>query len=171
MGMYPGGNLIKLSPTVATAAYGAADVIFDKQELKGIVPSRGGCSILHNITMYIDAAVSADDFALMFFDNDTGIGAAANDAVSGITDDEFQATGLIGAITFDTGNNGFSVGNGMVICMGTQIAAGNIKGSSMLLKAAEGKTSIWVAMISIGGSLDMDDADGMDLTFGVQYLG
>ena len=51
MGMYPGGNLIKLSPTVATAAYGAADVIFDKQELKGIVPSRGGSSLLYNISI------------------------------------------------------------------------------------------------------------------------
>ena len=67
--MYPGGNLVKLSPSDLNAsAYTEGDVIFAKAELKNAVPSRGGCSVLKTVTMYVEGAVAADDFALLFFD-------------------------------------------------------------------------------------------------------
>ena len=68
--MYPGGNLIKLSPTdLSAAAYTEGDIIFAKAELKNAVPSRGGCSILRNVTAFVEGAVTADDLTLLFFDN------------------------------------------------------------------------------------------------------
>ena len=172
MGMYPGGNIIKIQPTVDTAAYGNTDVIFDKQELKNIVPSRGGCSLLHHVSIATDAGDSTDDFAVMFFDNDTGIGAAQQAATSGITVAEFQAAGFIGAITWDGGNNAFSCGATYIYHPGQQNNPNGVPNlMPMCLKAAEGKTSIWVSLISIGGTLDLTSADGLDMTFGVQYLG
>ena len=53
MGMYPGGNLVKLSPSdLVAAAYTAQDVIFAKAELKNVVPSRGGCSLLKSLVCF-----------------------------------------------------------------------------------------------------------------------
>ena len=41
----------------------------------------------------------------------------------------------------------------------------------MLIKAAEGKTSIWVACIQYAGTLDLTDRDSITCTFGFEYLG
>ncbi len=163
--MYPGGNIIKVSPTISTDAYGSSDLIFDKQEIKNAVPSRGGCSLLRTISIY--ANVNTDvDIGLMFFDNDTSIGAGTNEALTNITDAEFQAAGFIGATAFDGNNASFGVGNQKVYT-----SRGSIDiGIPMLLKAPEGETSIWFVAMTIAGTPTYA-ADGLDFTFGVQYLG
>ena len=43
--------------------------------------------------------------------------------------------------------------------------------SGMFIKAAEGKTSIWVSMFQHASTLDLVDTDSIDLTFGFRYLG
>ena len=67
MGMYPAGNIIKVSPTMDTSAYGAADLLFDKQEIANCVPSRGGVSLLRNISLHADITTDVD-IVVMFFD-------------------------------------------------------------------------------------------------------
>ena len=167
MGMYPGGNIIKVSPTVDTSAYGAADLVFDKQEIKNAVPSRGGSSILVSMSLYAGTTTDTN-LGILFFDNDTSIGAAANEAITNVSDAEFQAAGFIGAVELDGAESTISVGNGLVYFPGTNNSSN--AGFPALLKAADGKTSIWFIAVTKGGTPTYA-ANGLDFTFNVQYLG
>ena len=168
--MYPGGILIKPSTPVDTSAYAAGDLLFDKVELKNAVPSRGGCSKLVSLSMYNEDGVANEDFLVMFFDNEKSLGISANAATSGISDTTFKAAGFIGACLLDGGESGYNVGNGRAISL-----PGNTdKGSSlpMLVQAAGGETSIWVAVIVITDTPDYATAaDGCKMAFGFEYLG
>jgi len=166
--MYPAGNLVKLSPSdLVGAAYTEGDVIFAKAELKNAVPSRGGCSMLHTISMFVEGAVSNDDFTLLFFDNSTDLGEPAADPASDITADEFRTASCIGSIELDQSVNSVAVANGLLYSSSDEKG----KRGPVFLKAANGETSIWVAMIQQGGTLDLTDTDSITLTFGFEYLG
>ena len=167
MGMYPGGNLIKLAPSdLNAAAYTEGDIIFAKAELKNAVSSRGGCSILRSVTAFVEGAAADDDLALLFFDNSTALGEPAADPASDITADEFRTASCIGAIRWD-GTNALSVANGLLYS-GTD---NDYSAEPLFLKAADGETSIWVACIQWQGTLDLTDTDSITLTFGFEYLG
>ena len=167
MGMYPGWNIIKVSPTIDTSAYGAADLVFDKQEIKNAVPSRGGSSILISMSVYANVTTDVD-LGILFFDNSTSIGANANDALTDISDAEFQAAGFIGAVELDGNESGYSIGNGRIYCPGTNNSSN--AGFPALLKAAQGETSLWFVAVTKGGTPTYA-ANGLDFTFNVQYLG
>jgi len=167
MGMYPGGNIIKVSPTIDTSAYGAADLIFDKQEIKNAVPSRGGCSILVNMSIWANPTTDVD-LGVLFFDNSTSIGANANDALTEITDAEFAAAGFIGAVELDGAESTIHLGNSLVYFSGTNNSSN--AGFPTLLKAAGGETSLWFIAVTKGGTPTYA-ASGLDFTFNLQYLG
>ena len=168
MGNYPAGNIIKVVPTLDTSAYGANDLLFDKQEIKNIVPSRGGSSLIHNISIYADISTDVD-ISLLFFDNDTGIGANANEAMTQITDGEFKAAGFIGGIQYDCAQHDINVGNG--IAYSSPGGDGRPAfGFPFLVKALEGKTSIWFAATNTSGTPTYA-ATSLSFTFNVQYLG
>ena len=169
MGMYPGGNLIKLAPSdLNAAAYTEGDIIFAKAELKNAVSSRGGCSILRSVTAFVEGAAADDDLALLFFDNATDLGAAADAASTDITADEFRTASCIGGMEFNGGTQAYNVGNGLLYLSSLNGEDGS---SPLLLKAAEGETSIWVAAINYAGTVDLTDTDSITLTFGFEYLG
>ena len=165
--MYPGGNVIKVSPTIDTSAYGAADLVFDKQEIKNIVPSRGGSSILVSMSIYASTTTDTN-LGILFFDNSTSIGAAANEAITNVSDAEFQAAGFIGAVELDGAESAINVGNGLIYFAGTNNSSN--AGFPTLLKAADGETSLWFVAVTMGGTPTYS-ANGLDFTFNVQYLG
>ena len=165
--MFPGGNLIKLSPSdLVAAAYTAQDVIFAKHELKNAVPSRGGCSILRNATMFVEGGAGDDDLMLLFFDNSTDLGEPAADPSTDITADEFRAASCIGAMVWD-GATATDVGTGLLY---TGLDS-DFKSAPIFIQAAGGETSIWVACIQYAGTLDLTDTDSITCTFGFEYLG
>ena len=167
MGTYPGGTVLKLSPTMDTDAYGATDLLFDKQELKNAVGSRGAASLLQNISVFDNTATDVD-MGILFFDNATSLGADANDAVTNISDAEFQAAGFIGAVELNFGEIGFATANGSIYT-----SPGNTdkrSGLPLLLQAPSGSTSIWVAAVTLSGT-PAYAADSLDFTFNIQYLG
>ena len=165
---YPGGNIIKVSPTISTDAYGATDLVFDKQEIKNVVPSRGGCSKLISMSMYAD--VTGDfDIAIVFFDNSTTLGIAANAALSGISDAVFKASGFIGAVKLDGGDSTINIQNGFLYVSPSN--SDKIGALPLLLKAANGETSIWFAAMMTSGTPTYEATDGLQFTFNVEYLG
>ena len=168
--MYPAGNLVKIAPTVTGSAISAGDIVFVKNEIKNAVSSRGGCSLLHTITAFVEGAVSGDDLTLLFFDNSTALGAAINDPASDITADEFRTAACIGMININGDTSAIAAGNGRIYSNQPNPKAANGFGASpVFIKAAEGETSIWVAMIQPSGTLNMVDTDSMTLTFGFEY--
>ena len=167
MAKYPGGNLIKLSPSdLVAAAYTAQDVIFAKAELKNAVSSRGGCSLLRSATMFIEGAATDDDLILLFFDNSTDLGEPAADPSTDVTADEFRAASCIGALKWD-GARATDVGTGLLY---TGVDS-SFSSNPVFIKAADGETSIWVACVQYTATLDLVDTDSITCTFGFQYLG
>ena len=51
MGAYPGGNIIRVTPTLSTDAYAQNDVLTNATEIPNAVSSRGGVSKLINISI------------------------------------------------------------------------------------------------------------------------
>ena len=170
MGMYPGGNIIKITPTVTADTYGATDVIFDKQEIPNIVPSRGGTSLLRNVSVHADVSTDVD-LAILFFDNSTSVGAVPNNATTAINDAEFQAAGFIGGMNLDGGENAISIGNGLLYMSSLgNASAGAVGNLPLLLSAAAGETSIWFTAHTLSGTPTYD-ANSLSFTFNVEYLG
>ena len=170
--MYPGGNLIKLSPSDLTAtAYTEGDVIFAKAELKNAVPSRGGCSMLRTVTAFVEGAATADDLTLLFFDNSTGLGEPAADPASDITADEFRTASCIGGLTLNGCTALGAIANGILYSNTSAIDSSSYSTAPVFIKAAEGKKSIWVAMVQLAGTLDLEATDSITLTFGFEYIG
>ena len=172
MGMYPGGNIVKLTPSDLTGtAYTQGDIIFAKNEIKNAVPSRGGCSLLYSVTAFIEGATADDDLTLLFFDNSTDLGEPAADPASDISADEFRAASCIGMINFHGEHSVVSVGNGLLYSNEPMQNSSSFGASPVFIKAADGERSIWVAMIQPVSDLDLEDTDSISLTFGFKYLG
>ena len=167
MKMYPPGNMVKLSPSdLNAAAHTSGDVIFTKHELKNAVPSKGGCSILKSVSMFVEGAAADDDLVLLFFDNSTALGEPTADPASDITADEFRTASCIGHLWFD-GSHSVSVANGLLY----QNHSDQYGLGDTFIKAANGETSIWVSCIQKAGTLDLTDTDSITCTFGFEYLG
>ena len=163
------GIVITPSITVSTDAYAANDLLFDKVELSNAVSVKGGVSKLTSVFMYNEDGVAAEDFLVLFFNNSTSIGVNANEAVSGITDAEFKASGFIGSCFLNGGETGYSVGNGRIL----SLPGNSDKGPNLpiLVQAANNSTSIYVAVIVITDTPDYASAsDGCKMTFGFEYL-
>ena len=169
MKMYPPGNMVKLSPSdLNAAAHTSGDVIFTKHELKNAVPSKGGCSILKSVSMFVEGAAADDDLVLLFFDNSTDLGEPAADPASDITADEFRTASCIGMMKLDAGNQSTVVANGRLYTNSVTVLGDS---AGILVKAADGETSIWVACVQYAGTLDLTDTDSITCTFGFEYLG
>ena len=65
MGMYPGGNVIKITPTIVADDNADNDVAFNWVELKGVSASKGIATKLQSIAMY-DADDSAAGIEFIF---------------------------------------------------------------------------------------------------------
>ena len=131
--MYPAGNLVKIAPTVINSAIAAGDIVFTKTEIKNAVSSRGGCSLLHTVTAFVEGAVSGDDLALLFFDNSTALGAAIDDPASDITADEFRTASCIGMININGDTSAIAAGNGRIYSNQPNPKATNAHGAAPLL--------------------------------------
>tara|TARA_Y100001963_G_scaffold117143_1_gene162955 strand:- start:72 stop:572 length:501 start_codon:yes stop_codon:yes gene_type:complete len=166
MGTFPGGNVIRVKPTLDTSAYSAADLLFDKVEIPNFASSRGGASELVSISIHYDGSTDVD-LTLMFFQNSTSLGANANDAASDISDSEFRAAAFQGAVYMEYGGASVTCGSGRIYIANSN--TDNIMGLPLVLQAGEGSRSIWFAVINTGTPTYA--ADSLEFTFNVKYLG
>jgi hypothetical protein len=167
MGMYPGGNVIRVTPTLDTSAYAGHDLLFDKVEIPGFTSSRGGVSELVSISIHSKTSTDVD-LTIMFFDNSTGLGANANDATSEITAAEFRTASFQGSVLMDHGGASVSPGNGRIYMSNSNVD--NIMGLPLVLKSGEGSTSVWFAVSNTDSSTPTYAADGLEFTFNVKYI-
>ena len=168
MGTYPGGNVIRVAPTLSTDAYSGHDLLFDKVELPNFTSSRGGVSELVSISIH--SKINTDvDLTIMFFDNSISLGANANQATSQISDDEFRAAGFQGAAFMEYGGASVSNGSGRIYLSNSN--TDNIMGLPLVLKSGEGTRSVWFAVTNTDSSTPTYDDAGLEFTFNVKYLG
>jgi len=171
MGMYPGGNVIRVTPTLSTDAYTAHDVLFDATEIPNVVASRGGISKLINITIHTDLTTDFD-LDLVFMETQTNLGTINEDAGTGSlwTDALARASKILGVVTFDMSNGIVDLVNNEIITYTGNTEVNMMNQLPMLLKAEDGETSVYVAGM-IRGAGPTFGADDLQFIFHVEYLG
>jgi len=170
---YPGGNIIRVTPTLDTSAYANNDVFFNATEIPNAVSSRGGVSKLHAISI-LNEDDTAHDFDLVLMQVQTDLG-TINEAIgSGSlwTNALAKAAKVIGVIKIDWTDNNVDLVNNLVYTHSGGVgAADSSAGISlpMILNSEGGSTSIYVAGVSRGGT-PTTAADDYEIAFHIEYL-
>lgn len=165
--MFPGGNVVRVTPTLHAASSTDNDVLFQTTEIPNAVSSRGGVSKLTNISFTCKQALLLNiDLIIMEvstdFNNGT-LGAALN-----ISDSDLVSCKPLCALNW--GGVPITL-NGNEINDFTSDAAANDPGQlPILLKAEEGSTSVYFTAIDRDGGDTFVDGD-LTFTFSIEYLG
>ena len=168
---FPGGNVIRVTPTLDTSAYDANDVMFDSTEIPNAVASRGGVSRLLGITL-LNLDDAANDIELVFTEKQANLGTVGSAVASGSlwTNALAKASKVLGIIQIDHSDNNIDLINNLIYSTFKSNAGDAASGNHwpMLLKADEGSTSVYFAGKSIG--TPTTPADGYEFIFHIEYL-
>tara|TARA_R110002020_G_scaffold316329_1_gene531398 strand:- start:124 stop:630 length:507 start_codon:yes stop_codon:yes gene_type:complete len=168
--MYPGGNIITITPTISGTAYDAGDVLFLTTEIPNAVSSRGGVSKLLSVTM-VHQHDAADEVGLVFMKNKKDLIGALSPGSSGgpaISDADVEAAEMTGIVHLDSANNRIDLGGSGIYTTGGNQNSVALQ-APQLLQAAGGSTSVYVAGIAVDAQ-DYGAADDLDLIFHIEYL-
>jgi len=169
---YPGGNIIRVTPTVIAGQTDDNDAIFDATEIPNAVSNRGGVSRLVGITV-IDKDQESAAMDIIFMQVQTNFGTAGS--ATNITDANLQAAKVIGAVDWQhtDGQVVFAQDSGSA---SIATSAGNTDNSTwkslpMLLKAEPGSTSVYfTAVVNDGDNIDYAATDDLEFVFHIEYL-
>ena len=169
---YPGGNVVRVTPTVVAGETADNDVMFDAMEIPGAVSNRGGVSRLTGITI-IDNAAESVDMDVIFMAVKTNFGTA--DAASSITDANLQASKVLGALAIDW-SDGATVfaqnsGSASITTFAGAIGSNAQHGFPMMLKAEAGSRSVYfTAIVRDANNADYGATDDLEFVFHIEYL-
>ena len=164
---FPGGNIVRVTPTVIAGTTHVDDVMFLTTEIPNAVSSRGGVSLLHSVGI-IDYDNEKHNIDLIFMRNNVSIGAA--DAAPAWSDSDIVDAEMIGAIDidWDTAAVSLSVAH-MAFFSGTNRNA-NTQQLPMMIQATEGSTSAYFTAIA-KEEADYAATTNLEFIFHLQYLG
>ena len=173
MGMYPGGNIVRVTPTLSTDAYAQNDVLFNPTEIKNAVSHRGGVSRLIAAYLLDQSDVADSDIAFMFSEGNTDIGTI--NATADITDANAEGINFTGMMKCDAdqGSTGSAL-DGFRLHQIIPTAAsvgGESASTSQLLQAAEGSTSVYISAVLQSSTTPNYAADDLDIILHIEYLG
>jgi hypothetical protein len=169
--MFPGGNIVRITPTISATAYDAADVLFLTTEIPNAVSNRGGVSKLVAITA-LSQHDATDDIRLIFMENSYDLIGALSPGSSGgvaMTDANAEAANLLGSVLIDGSFNIMDLGGARLWSGGGAFGSGSGLSMPMMLQAAPGSTSVYVAGIAVDAQ-DYAAVDDLDLAFHIEYL-
>ncbi len=162
-------KVVRVTPTISAAAYSANDVLFLTTEIPNAVTEAGGCSKLLAVTM-VHQHDAADDVGLVFMENSVNLISSLSPGSSGgsaISDSDLESANLLGFVQLDSTDNRADLGgSGIYTTGGNANSVGLI--SPILLQAASGSTSVYVAGIALDAQ-DYEATDDLDLIFHIEY--
>ena len=170
---FPGGNVVRVTPTGVVGETADNDVMFDAIEISNAVSSRGGVSRLTGITI-IDNVAESVDMDIIFMGVKTNFGTA--DSASTITDANLQASKVLGVLSIDW-SDGYSVfaqdsGSASITTFTGAVGSNAHHGFPMMLKAEEGSTSVYfTAIVRDTDNADYAATDDLEFVFHIEYLG
>ena len=170
MGMYPGGKIIRVTPTLSTDAYAAGDVFFTATEIPNAVSNRGGVSML--VAMYaVDTSDNADDILFVFSEKGTNNLGTIN-ASAGISDDNLLANDILGTTFLDSSDadSAANIDNSKIHQVLGASGSNENPNHNMLLKAADGSTSVYIQAILTSSTTPTFAADDFQLIFHIKHL-
>ncbi len=167
MGMYPGGNIVRVSPTLETSEYAVGDVLFDPIEIANAVPSRGGTSWLRNMYL-VDKEEQSQDIEFYFFEKSTSIGTV--NATANVSNDDFVAGNFIGMNMIDSDQSDSTQLDNIHINQVHNFDGTDTLFSPIMLQAAGNSTSVYVTAACLGGTATYA-ADSLQLVLHIEFLG
>ncbi|MGI9571981.1 MAG: hypothetical protein ACR2L5_01520 [Candidatus Actinomarinaceae bacterium] len=177
MGTFPGGNIIRVTPTCTTDALGSAgDVIFNSAEIPNAVSNRGGVSMLLGCYV-IDYTDATNDLNIVLHEtNGINIGPTDSSATMNISDANMRLLKFIGRLQIDAADTDFDMGGLKVLYAGNVNANTTADGVEspvspypMLLQAAGGSTSVYFSAAT--GTAETFATDSLEFIFHIKYLG
>ena len=173
MGMYPGGNVIKITPTIVADDNADNDVAFNWVELKGVSASKGIATKLQSISMY-DADDSAAGIEFVFCRGSySGGGTSAPTTAQNLQD------GAAGSAAVDmTGAEGQAIQVCGSVNVAKSAAKGDLIGSYIITLADLGlimqpnpdSTSLFVAGVWRDDPATTGSTDTLDVYLGFENL-
>ena len=158
-------RIIRITPTLDTSTYAAGDVVFNSVEIPNAVLGHGGCSKL--IAMFIvNQITTLADFDFIFSENAGTLGSV--NATANIGDAEIEAMNITGYLKLDSSEaNTGNLDNSKIQRVFNNSNTENV--SPILLQAAPGSTSAYIAAIETSGTNPTFQFDSMDLVFHIEY--
>jgi len=172
MGMYPGGHIVRVSPTLSTDAYAQGDVLFNLTEIKDAVPSRGGASILRSIFMVDYSDAGNNDIQIIFTEKNTTELGSVN-ATANISDANFKANNLIGTtfLDADQATTGDRIDNLVIQQSLSSSQSSEAHNPLLLVQAKSGSTSIYFSGVLHSSTTPTFADDSLEFIFHFEYLG
>ena len=169
MGIYPGGHIVRVTPTVETDAYADADVIHHSTEIPGAVSSRGGVSILQAAYM-IDEDSGGVTMNHIFTQKAAVLGTV--NATANISHADLITSNVIGVMqtsnSFDTDTD---IDNAQITQFSALSGASESPFYPLMVQAEPDSTSIYFGSIFATGGDTYTNADALQFIFHFKYLG
>ena len=162
--MYPGGNVIRITPTLHAASSTDNDILFQTVEIPNAVASRGGVSKLVNMSFTCKQALSLNiDLIIMEVKTDWNDGTLGN--ALAVSDADMVSSKVLGIFEWDKAS--VTLNSGEINQYADTVTSDQLP---IILKAAEGSTSVYFTAIDRDGGDTFVDGD-LTFTFGIEYLG
>jgi hypothetical protein len=169
MGKFPGGNIIRVTPTLSTDAYGTGDVLFNGTEIPNAVKNRGGVSKL--IAMYtFNKTPNACKYEILFTENSVTLGTI--NATANISDDDIIAAKPTGFLFLDESLGDTENFDNFQMARVTDYSTSDGSPHALppiLLQASAGSTSCYVSGVIQSGTPTFA-ADDLELIFHIEYI-
>ena len=171
MGMYPGGNIIRVTPTMSEDAYADADVLFVETEIPNAVSNRGGVSKLLSAFLIDSKDINDTDALFLFSEKKTTTIGTINETAN-ISADNLVANDVIGILKLDQNEatSSADIDNAKIHSLFSYAGAQDGVAPLMMLKAAENSTSVYVSGVLTSATTPTYDADSFQLIFHIEYL-
>ena len=166
---YPGGNIIRVTPTLSTDAYADGDVLFTATEIPNAVKGFGGCSNLVSMFILDQSDVGTSDMQIIFSEGNIDIGAI--NATANISDSDLEALKINGMVKIDADQATSSADLDNATIQQCFPATGNGEQANLnvFLQAAAGSTSVYVQAILSSATTPTYAIDDIDLIFHIEY--
>ena len=170
--MFPGGNIIRVRPTLSTNAYAQGDVLFVETEIPNAVSSRGGVAILEAAYVLDLADDGGNDATIIFSEKNTTAIGTINETAD-ISAENFAANDIIGVAIIDAsaGSTGTKIDNLRMNPIMPITGEQEQSSAPLILKAADGSTSVYFSGILTSGTTPIFAADDLQFIFHIKYLG
>ncbi len=173
MGSFPGGTIVRVTPTLSTDAYAQGDVLFVATKIPGAVSNRSGVSFLK--AMYVlDSSdqSSADNDIRFVFQEKEGTAVGTINATANISSANLVANKVLGTAMLDA--NATTTASHIDESRIHQILPGSgineSAGPSLMLKADEGSTDVYVWAVLEGDTTPTYAADSLELILHIEYM-
>jgi len=175
MGSFPGGNVVRVTPTLTTDAYEQGDVLFLATKIPGAVSNRGGVSFLK--AMYVldssDQPSGDNDIRFVFQEKEGttiasgGINTGADISSANLVANKVLGTAMLDASASTTASH---IDNSRIHQILPGSGINESAGPNLMLKADAGSTDVYVWAVLEGDTTPTYAADSLELIFHIKYL-